>query len=136
MSLLHPTLGDLIDRFSILTLKQRHSDAEHFRTEAIEIGKEVTARLARLSQLTRKEIGSLGAEVLNINTLLWDKTEEHYREDWIGLTSSAHTDEVRGYRACELLVELRDCNKERIRLKEEIDRLSGEFRGKEKVDAQ
>ena len=130
MSLLKPSLGDLIDRFSILTLKKRYSDSEHFREESIAVGTAVTERMKGLSILLRKEIGALGIDVLNVNTLLWKRTDEHYQTDWCSVDYDSQTSD----RACKLLVEIMNLNKERIRLKEEIDKLSGEFLGREKID--
>lgn len=127
MSLLNPTPGELIDRLSILDLKLYFGGAKHFNEEYKEVIAQLTYQLATQvrSDEERYALVMLGGRLGIVNMLLWQATDEH--KDFL---PEGPKDLERG---ADLLIRLRKLNKERVRLREEIDKLLGAYAGPEKV---
>jgi hypothetical protein len=109
VSLLHPTTGDLWDRYLVLTMKIHYGKAaglnvSHFKDEQAEVAVVLFDR----KQSQTPAILGLSAELADVHDAIWPLTK----------TSPP---------------ELLRLNARRTEIREEIDKLTGEFRGPEKV---
>lgn len=69
MNILAPTVGDLVDRRMILTLKLQHADLPHWQQEATAIDR-------RLRQQRMKPPAAVEAELRSIHQAMWTLNEE------------------------------------------------------------
>ena len=120
MNILHPTLGDLIDRAVILDLKRRQNDGGRFADEYIEVEIEILKRSAGGAEAQplerlKKDLRGIHSQIWNINVQFSYLAERD-------LDPPNHL----GLAAWRL-------NQERIAVLEQIDTLSGEFTRPEKV---
>lgn len=115
MSILKPTVGQLLDRLALLAIKIVRADAdvvvEHFRAERDEIVEELLGRKAGASRFNRQ-----AEELSGLHLKMWPLVERAEAGDE---TVSA--------------VELHRLNRRRAELREEIDKLAGDYEGPEKV---
>lgn len=114
MSLLHPTLGEMIERFLLLRLKIRHGeilgkDIAHFEKEKTEIREALRKR----DKWPREQ---LMQDLMQVQAQLWGLIEranngdEHLRAAFV-----------------------QKVNRRRIEIREQIDKEAGEFQGEEKL---
>ena len=118
MNLLHPTLGDLMDRLAILGLKVER-DAR-FNAEFDDIKHVI---LERSDRLDRKKLREHAESLRRIHEQIWNinaKFAAQLAED--GFPPPNHL----GIQAWAL-------NQDRIKILEQIDTMSGEFTRPEKV---
>lgn len=129
MTLTKPTPGDLYDRLCVLELKlqnavEKQIPCEHFDQEREEI-------LTALSQLppadqdARFDLASFTLQLAIITKRLWDLTDEQQaaNEGTVGDMK----------KNSQLLIGLREANRERYRLRRLIDEAYHSYRGLEKV---
>lgn len=126
MSLLSPTPGEMQDRLSILALKLHFKGATYHQVEYQQLAQALITWKGWPQDVgLRAKVSQVADRLIVVNTLLWIATDEHY-----AFTPEGPKDLERG---ADLLVRLRKLNKERVRLREEIDKLLGAFAGPEKV---
>jgi hypothetical protein len=125
MSLLHPTTSDIWDRMIVLLLKIEHGKragkpTAHFQKEYAELshallGKQFTAAVSQ--------------ECI-------DDLKKLHRAIWEGIAVMMErptvTDE-NAHRLAKIAVNLQAWNGERVRIKHEIDKATGEYVGEEKI---
>jgi hypothetical protein len=104
VSLMHPTVGEMIDRLTLLELKFKHGlaagkDVSHFAEETYEIAKALEGRWPAPAVVD---------EMRKIHELLWELVKNS--PNW-----------------------LLSANEARHALREKIDMIAGEYRGPEKV---
>ena len=117
MNILHPTLGDLIDRAVILDLKRLATGG--FTDEYIEVEQEISRRSASLDANALKEFRK---DLRFIHRQIWNINEQFHYQD----LQHANPPNRLGLDAWRL-------NQERIGVLAKIDTLSGEFTRPEKV---
>ena len=122
MSLLRPTLGDLLDRHCIVSLKLLHGGAKgrmvsHFIDEFEDLSKALWGK-DRVKE-------DLAQALANVHRQLWRAQDK--------LESFEKLDDVNVYDVAYTAFEIRKLNRERARLKKAIDKESGEFLGEEKI---
>lgn len=122
-NILHPTIGDLIDRFTILELKIQYcpttTSKEHFISEWREIEERLRPLYPRFEGLS-----ALHDELMKTNRDLWTIVDEH--RDWYNSYQDL-------YRAARILEDLWGLNSMRRRLMSSIDKLTNTWAGEEKV---
>ena len=128
MSVLHPTVGELLDRQTILALKIRHGgkagvDTEAWLAERSEIDTRLAARTAGFAAGQRQLLTRLAGTLESINASLW-----------------AAEDEVRAAAESEIAAlavlakRIASLNDQRVQAVRELNRLAGESSaGNEKV---
>jgi len=125
MSLLKPTPGEVIDRLSVVLLKisaatEKGWPSGHFLEELSLLSHWLSENLGWQISISIPEV----AHLAQVNQLLWQKTEDQHN----------YQEELHGpHRGADLLVEIRNLNIERNRLREEIDKRLGTWKGAEKV---
>lgn len=113
MSLINPTLGEVIDRLSILRLKVRHYPEKHLARLRMEI-REIDAALPDLGSRKERAAGrELAEQLATINELLWAAEDKARRV----------TPDSPPRAALALLLTIRDANRERARLIHELNKL-------------
>lgn len=131
MSLLKPTLGECLDRLSILELKVEHGGAKHHQEELDEITRLVFLKV--LDERSAKRVAQLARELKIINQHLWNLTDDQRNfclpPSWHAYEEAA----ARCEKGAQLLIDIREANNDRITIREKIDQLAGEFLGHEKV---
>lgn len=131
MSLLKPSLGELLDRLSILELKIEHGGGAHHERELAEIRNCVFLRC--LDEKPAKRVAKLAKQLKAVNEKLWYLTDEQRNfcmpSSWAAYEEAA----ARCEKGAELLIDIREANSDRITIREKIDMLSGDFLGHEKV---
>lgn len=121
MSVLDPTTADLVDRQAILSLKLLHGyrlglDTSHFEDEFKDIVDVLEGKTPPVSEVEALH---------NVHRQLWKEQEK--------LEGFKKLDDVNVYQVAYCAFEIRKLNRERARLKEAIDKATGEWRGQEKV---
>lgn len=128
MTLLEPTIGEVLDRMAIVSLKLLHGGGEHFKAEHVGLTKRFH-ELWDVGHLTEEEFSTLQIaldQLVAVNTKLWDATEEQTQ------AAQGRFEQSESDAAC-LLQRIHHLNKKRVRLREEIDKLLGQYKGPEKV---
>ncbi len=120
MSLLHPTVGDMVDRLIVLELKiavgkEKGKPVAHFEAERTEIDRELDGRMAP-SLLSR--------ELERLNAAIWAGIDE------IMLTTVTPDNSMR---LALLAAYVQKWNAERVRCKGMIDMHFNQFQGEEKL---
>jgi hypothetical protein len=132
--LLNPTVGDLVDRLTILALKRLHGaaagrDIAHFQREWAGLLAKIHGRSLNGAWFEH------ALDLAAVNAQLWDLTNDLRRQ----AERHSYPDEVIGVRAllvdqiAHLGMDILRANDARARLIRTIDELCGEFAGAEKL---
>jgi hypothetical protein len=130
MSVLQPTVGELLDRQTILDLKIRHGnragvDTRAWQTEQAEIGARLLARTTAFAVEQRQLLARLTGTLESINASLWAA------EDEVRTASESEIATLAG-----LAKRIASLNDQRAQAVRELNRLAGESsEGNEKVYA-
>ncbi len=128
MSVLHPTVGELLDRQTILALKIRHGrkagvDTEAWLAERSEIDARLAARTAGFAAEQRQLLARLTGTLESINASLWAAEDE---------VRAAPESEIAALAV--LAKRIASLNDQRAQAVRELNRLAGESSaGNEKV---
>lgn len=125
MSLLKPTDGELCDRISVVELKYKATKDMKFKTESMDLLITVLAK-RKVREASLDEFISLYNELAKHNAILWDLTD---RQAKIAMGDARVYEEEPFDILCELFNE----NQKRHKLIAEINKLTGEYEGEEKV---
>ena len=122
MSLLHPTTGDIWDRLLLVKIKIEKAKAvkkpcAHFEKEMYELAEEAARRPEPRADLI--------SDIMHLHMAIWDGIDTMMARPTI-------TDE-NAKAIANTGVNLQVWNTERIRIKAEIDKFTGEYVGEEKV---
>lgn len=77
--LINPGLGELLDRYSILTLKQlRASEPVHFHVESLQVLDLMTSHITESAGAGREwvRVIKVAVELTAINGIIWEATDE------------------------------------------------------------
>lgn len=120
MSLLHPTVGEMIDRLGLVALKVQRGqaaglDVSRFQAEKEELEAVIQARPS-FKRLECPAGAHLMEQLMRLHEELWPLVERADKGD--GLLPAA---------------DLHRLNRRRHECREELDRLAGEYQGPEKI---
>ncbi len=128
MSVLQPTVGELLDRQTILELKIRHGraagvDTGAWQTEQSEINERLSARTLPFAEEQRRLLARLTGTLESINASLWAA------EDEVRAAAESEIATLAG-----LAKRIANLNDQRAQAVRELNRLAGEsVAGNEKV---
>ena len=106
MSLMHPTTGEMYDRVAVLELKIEHGTATGQKVS--HFTEEMLEIISALRSRGKKIDRSVREELVKVHVAIWNM---------LPLSPT----------------ELLELNARRVAIREEIDKLTGEFKGPEKV---
>ena len=125
MSLLHPSTSDLWDRMIVLLLKIEHGTragkpTAHFQREHAELAAALASK-PFASAVSEEQV----ADLKRLHAAIWDGIDV--------MTARPMVTKANAMQLASTAISLQVWNRERVRIKHEIDKATGEYEGEEKV---